>query len=110
MKALLLVPLLLGPVETLTVKVVHIADGDTITVLDAANVQHRIHLWDIDAPERKQPFGTKAKETLAAKIHDKRVTIETHVTDKYSRTLGTVCLDGQEVNLRMVQERFAWWY
>ena len=40
-------------------KVVSIADGDTITVLDAEMVQHKIRLQGIDAPEKKQAFGTK---------------------------------------------------
>ena len=46
-------------VETLKGRVVKVADGDTITLLDAANVQHRIRLDKIDAPEKSQPFGTK---------------------------------------------------
>jgi endonuclease YncB( thermonuclease family) len=37
---------------TLTGKVVKIADGDTLTVLDGANAQHKIRLAGIDAPEK----------------------------------------------------------
>jgi endonuclease YncB( thermonuclease family) len=36
----------------LTGKVVSVADGDTLTVLDADKVQHRIRLHGIDAPEK----------------------------------------------------------
>ncbi len=43
--------------DTLTGKVVKVADGDSITVLDNTNIQHRIRLQGIDAPERKQAFG-----------------------------------------------------
>lgn len=39
--------------DSLVGKVVKVADGDTITVLDN-NIQHRIRLQGIDAPERKQ--------------------------------------------------------
>ncbi|MBI3866041.1 MAG: thermonuclease family protein [Planctomycetia bacterium] len=56
----------------LTGKVVHIADGDTLTVLDADKVQHKIRLHGIDAPEKGQAFGTKAKEALAGKCTRKR--------------------------------------
>jgi len=36
-------------------RVVGVADGDTITVLDATKEQHKIRFAGIDAPERKQP-------------------------------------------------------
>jgi endonuclease YncB( thermonuclease family) len=39
-------------------------DGDTIVVLDANKVQHKIRLQGIDAPERHQAFGTKSREHL----------------------------------------------
>ncbi len=40
--------------DTLTGNVVKVADGDTITVLDNTNTQHRIRLQSIDAPETGQ--------------------------------------------------------
>ena len=46
-------------------KVISIADGDTVTVLDATNAQYRIRLQGIDAPERSQAFGNVSKEHLA---------------------------------------------
>lgn len=45
-------------------KVVRIVDGDTLVLL-ADEKQHKIRLSDIDTPERKQPFGTKAKQALS---------------------------------------------
>jgi endonuclease YncB( thermonuclease family) len=47
--------------STLQGKVVHVADGDTITVLDTNNTQHKIRLQGIDAPEKAQAFGQKSK-------------------------------------------------
>jgi endonuclease YncB( thermonuclease family) len=40
-----------------TGKVVAVADGDTITVLDIQRQQHKIRLAGIDAPEKAQAFG-----------------------------------------------------
>ena len=43
-------------------RVVGVADGDTITVLDADKSRHKIRLAGIDAPEKKQAFGQLPKE------------------------------------------------
>ncbi len=53
--AVLLTLALAANAETITGRVVGVADSDTITVLDADKVQHKIRLSDIDAPEKKQP-------------------------------------------------------
>jgi endonuclease YncB( thermonuclease family) len=67
-------------------KVVGIADGDTITVLDADKVQHKIRLQGIDAPEKTQAFGRKGKELLTEKIAGREVMIEWKEKDRYGRT------------------------
>jgi endonuclease YncB( thermonuclease family) len=43
--------------DTLLGKVISVADGDTITVLDESRTQHKIRLAGIDAPEKGQAFG-----------------------------------------------------
>ena len=70
--------------------VVSIADGDTITVLDADNVQHKIRLEGIDAPERKQPFGTRSRQNMANLVFGKPVRVEARKQDRYGRTVGKV--------------------
>ena len=52
--------------KNITGRVVGVADGDTITVLDADKVQHKIRLAGIDTPEKKQAFGNRSKESLSA--------------------------------------------
>lgn len=37
--------------DTLVGKVVHVADGDTVTVLDVQRQQHRVRVSGIDAPD-----------------------------------------------------------
>ena len=44
---------------TVESRVVGVSDGDTITVLDRAKVQHKIRLSGIDAPEKGQAFGER---------------------------------------------------
>ncbi len=59
--------------DTLTGKVVKVADGDSITVLDNTNTQHRIRLQGIDAPERKQAFGNASRKYLANLVANKKI-------------------------------------
>ena len=91
-------------------KVVSIADGDTVTVLDAEKVQHKIRLHGIDAPEKSQAFGTKSKERLSEKIGEKEVVVKWKEKDRYGRVLGEIYLGDRHINLEMVQDGLAWHY
>jgi endonuclease YncB( thermonuclease family) len=91
-------------------KVVSVTDGDTITVLDADNVQHKIRLQGIDAPEKKQAFGTRSKECLAEKVADQDVVVMWKDKDRYGRILGEVMIGKRHINLELVQEGMAWHY
>ena len=91
-------------------KVVSIADGDTITVLDAAKVQHKIRLQGIDAPEKKQAFGTKSKEQMSEKVGGEEVVVQWKEKDRYGRILGEVMVGKRHINLEMVQDGMAWHY
>ena len=96
--------------ETITGLVVGVSDGDTITVLDADKVQHKIRLAGIDAPEKKQAFGNRSKESLSALAFDKTVNVETDKQDRYGRQVGKVLVNGQDVNLVQVERGMAWFY
>lgn len=96
--------------DILVGKVVAVADGDTITVLDDTKVQHKIRLAGIDAPERKQPFGQRAKEQLSDLVFGKSVQVETEKVDRYGRQIGKVLIDGRDANLAMVTAGMAWHY
>ncbi len=53
-------------------KVVHISDGDTITVIHDGN-KEKIRLYGIDTPEIKQSFGIEAKNFTYAMVYHKYV-------------------------------------
>ena len=95
---------------TVTGRVVGVADGDTITVLDADKVQHKIRLAGIDAPEKKQAFGNRSKESLSELAFDKTVDVETSKRDRYGRQIGKVLVNGRDVNLMQVERGMAWFY
>jgi endonuclease YncB( thermonuclease family) len=88
--------------QTITGKVVAIADGDTLTVLDASNRQHKIRLDGIDAPESSQDWGSRAKQSLSDMVFGKTVTVISSKKDRYGRTLGKVMLDKLDVNLGQI--------
>lgn len=93
----------------LTGKVVRIADGDTLTVL-VDDRQHKVRLVEIDAPERGQPFGQRARQALAELTHDKTVTVRFEERDRYGRILGEVMVDGISANRTLVASGYAWAY
>ncbi len=96
--------------STLEGRVVGVADGDTVTVLDSRNTQLKIRLMGIDAPEKKQAFGNRSKEALSHLIFNKLVTIEYHKKDKYGRTVGKIIVEGVDANLEQVKAGMAWHY
>jgi endonuclease YncB( thermonuclease family) len=87
--------------EPQTWRVVSIHDGDCVTVLDAGNRQTKLRLTGIDAPELKQPFGSKARDHLAGMVMGKVIEIEDHGPDRYGRTLARIEVKGQDVNRAM---------
>ena len=95
---------------TLQGKVVSVADGDTLTVLDDKKTQHKIRLQGIDAPEKAQAFGQKSKQSLNQLVHSKMVTVEFEKKDKYGRTVGKVLLNGTDVCLEQIKLGMAWHY
>ena len=91
-------------------KVIVVADGDTITVLDDTRTQHTIRLSGIDAPEKKQPFGNRSKESLSNLGFSKVVTVDTEKRDRYGREVGKVLVNGVDANLEQVKRGMAWHY
>jgi len=96
--------------QTLSGRVVAIADGDTITILDSANTQHRIRLAGIDAPETHQTFGEQSSQSLSGMIFDKDVGVSYQKIDQYGRIVGKILLDGKDINLEQVKAGMAWHY
>ena len=100
-------------------KVVAVTDGDTVQVLDAADVLHKIRMTGIDAPEKGQPFGNASRDNLASLVAGKSVFVEASKTDRYGRTLGKIwvepadcpgCGRTLDVNHAQIVAGMAWWY
>ncbi len=89
--------------------VVRIVDGDTLVLL-VDQQQLKIRLADIDTPERKQPFGTKAKQALSDLAFGKQARVVEVTVDRYGRIVGRVYVDGIDVNRELVAQGYAWVY
>jgi endonuclease YncB( thermonuclease family) len=96
--------------KTIEGLVVGVADGDTITVLDQQKNTYKIRLQGIDAPEKKQAFGEKSKQSLHDLVHSKQVRIEYDKEDKYGRIVGKVTVDDVDVCLQQLVLGMAWHY
>ncbi len=62
--------------ETVTGRIVAVADRDTLTLLDETRQLHKIRLAGIDAPEKKQGFGQKAKSALSTLAYGEAATAD----------------------------------
>jgi endonuclease YncB( thermonuclease family) len=91
-------------------RVVRIADGDTLTVLDLSNSQHRIRMQGIDAPESHQAFGVQAKKNLSDIVFDKQVTAVCDKSDQYGRLVCKIMLGDKDINLEQIKAGMAWHY
>jgi len=93
--------------ESFVAHVIKIQDGDTLTVL-AGQQQIRIRLDGIDAPERAQPFGSRARQSLADICATKMASVDDHGKDRYGRTIGRVTCAGMDANAEQVRRGMAW--
>ena len=91
-------------------RVVGVIDGDTIDLLTPEKQQVRVRLAGIDAPEKKQAFGTVSKQALSDLIYGRDVPVGRPTKDRYGRVVGKVLLKGVDTDLKMVELGLAWHY
>jgi endonuclease YncB( thermonuclease family) len=90
-------------------KVVHVTDGDTITVLRDGK-REKIRLYGIDTPESSQWYGQNATQFLSSQVFDEKVEITPMDSDRYGRTVGIVSVGDLVINSLLVEYGYAWVY
>ncbi|MDQ1079680.1 endonuclease YncB(thermonuclease family) [Pseudoroseomonas cervicalis] len=99
-----------GSAAELRGQVVGVHDGDTLTLLTPAQERVRIRLAEIDAPEARQPWGTRARQALAAMAFRRDARVDVVDLDRYGRTVGRVWIGPLDVSAELVRQGHAWVY
>lgn len=102
--------------------IVGVSDGDTLTARcgePGAYEQVKVRVQGIDAPERKQPFGNRARQAMSDLVFQRWADLHCSKTDRYRRNVCSVWVapssrpDGPrtvDAGLAMVSQGMAWWY
>ena len=79
-------------------------------MLNASEGLTKIRLHQIDAPEMRQDFKQRAKQSLSELVYGKQVRIEVADIDKYGRTVGKIWAGDIDASLEQVKRGMAWVY
>lgn len=97
--------------QLLSAKVIGVIDGATIKILTSSNnsnIEFRVTLAEIEAPEKYQAFGDKAKQALADKTTGREITLRVVRQDRYGDVFAFIFIGERWINLEMVAEGYAW--
>ena len=83
--------------------------GNVFTAINNDNLQLKIRLYGIDAPEKKQAFGKKSKEYLSYLIFSKTISIDVKSQDSWGRYIAYAFTpEGRDVSYLMIEAGMAW--
>ena len=117
-----------------TGRVIRVTSGDTFTLLDVCQRPYTeqdvvgpwgfgeeldldpppdetpaiIHLAEIDAPEKNQPYGDISRQKLAARLMGHVVRVTYFEKDRFNHIAGTVNLGDRWINAEVLAEGSAW--
>ena len=96
--------------QKITAKVVGVKDGDTFVVLQKKK-EIVVRLEHVDAPEKNQPFGNRAKQFASDFCFGKTVVvIGNGKKDRNGRWIGEIFYNNQNLNKELVRNGLAWHY
>jgi endonuclease YncB( thermonuclease family) len=87
--------------------VVSVHDGDTLTVL-VGKQQIKVRLAEIDAPELRQPFGNRSRQSLAKLCFQEQAKVLQVARDRYGRAVGKVKCRETDAGAAQVALGMAW--
>jgi endonuclease YncB( thermonuclease family) len=91
-------------------RITGIVDGDTISALILGKQQVRVRIAFIDAPEKGQAFGQRAKVAMSELVFGKDVKLRPHTVDRYGHLVARVIIDNQDAGLELLKQGLCWVY
>ena len=89
---------------------IRVIDGDTIEAHITGYGSERVRLSSIDAPERSQAYGDRSTACLENILDTGDLTVSVKKTDHYGRLVANLYVDGERVDIQMVERGCAWHY
>lgn len=94
----------------LSAKVIGIKDGDTVEVIDKQNNTVTLRLAEVDCPEKKQPFGTKAKQFTSDLVYLKTIKYIVTNKDRYGRYIAKIYFKNKYLSAEIIKKGMGWQY
>jgi endonuclease YncB( thermonuclease family) len=94
--------------QTYKGKIIKVVDGDTY-FFKTDRETLKVRMFGVDAPEGNQPFGKESMEFISHYMQ-KDATLVVHSRDQFKRFLGTLFINGQDINLLDVKSGYAWYF
>jgi micrococcal nuclease len=86
--------------------IVRVIDGDNF-VFQTGEGLFTVRMQGTDAPENNQPYSKESADFLKQYLNKDAIT-KINGTDRYRRRLGTLDVDGQDINLLSIKNGCAW--
>jgi endonuclease YncB( thermonuclease family) len=93
-------------------RIIELFDGDSFNLRAANGATVRVRIAGIDAPEKKQPYSVKAKESLEALLLSGDITLDPIKRDRFDRWVANVVIEPKaiDVGLAQIERGYAWFF
>ena len=88
-------------------RIAQVIDGDTLDLV-TAKARMRVRLLDIDAPERKQPYGHRSRQSLIAICGGDLAQVDMKGRDRDKNMLAVVRCNATDAGAEQVRLGMAW--
>jgi endonuclease YncB( thermonuclease family) len=96
----------LGYSQTNNGRIIRVIDGDTY-VFQTQEGSFIVRMFGTDTPERDQPFAKESADFLKQYLN-KDAILKVNGTDRYTRRLGKLYIEGQDINLLSIKGGYSW--